>query len=160
MIEPLIRTIELPCDQQMAFEVFIDEMDTWWPLAKFTVSAMSGNTAKSIRVETKVGGKIVEIGPNNEEHLWGTIKSYHPYEFVSMDFHIPQPDEIVKERSLVEVEFVKLGDEKTQVTLTQTNWEAFGDLAEALRGGYNGGWTMIFSETYKAFIEAKKTFHK
>src|SRR2546425_8209142 len=75
MLDPIIKTIEVPCSQERAFKVFLNEMDSWWPLGKFTVSAMGGAPAKAIRVEAKQGGKIVEIGPNGTEYLWGTIKS-------------------------------------------------------------------------------------
>ena len=37
MIEPLIRTIEIPCTPQMAFEVFLDDMSSRWPLDLRTV---------------------------------------------------------------------------------------------------------------------------
>ena len=113
MIDPIIKSIEVPCSQQQAFKVFVDEMDSWWPLGRFTVSAMGGATARSIRIEAKQGGKIVEIGPDGEEHLWGTIRSCDPHGFVSMDFHIPQPGEQVGYRSLVEVRFISLGNERT-----------------------------------------------
>ena len=48
MIEPIVRSIDVPCDQALAFSVFLNEMHTWWPLAKFTVSAMGGSPAKTI----------------------------------------------------------------------------------------------------------------
>jgi len=36
------------------------------------------------------------------------------------------------------------------VELTQSNWEAFGDLAEMMRGGYGSGWVIIFEKAYKS----------
>jgi len=113
MLDPIVKTIEVPCDQEQAFRVFIDEMHTWWPLAKFTTSAFSGQPAKSIRVEANQGGKIVEVGPDDTETEWGTIKTYDPFGFVSMDFHIPHPKEKVESRSLVKVRFTEIGDDRT-----------------------------------------------
>ena len=150
MIEPLIKTIEVPCDQAMAFRVFVEEMHTWWPLSKYTVSAMGGAPARTLLVDAKVGGEIVEISADGTRHLWGAIKSYDPYGYFSMDFHIPIPGEVVESRSLVEVTFTVLGEERTRVELNQSNWEAFGDMAAALRGGYGGGWVEIFEQAYKA----------
>ena len=159
MLDPIIKTIEVPCSQKLAFEVFLNKMDSWWPLGKFTTSAMRGEPAKSIRVEAKQGGNIVEIGSDDTETSWGTIKSYDPHDSFSMDFHIPRPDEQVEDgadprgqlgRSLIEVRFIALGSERTRVELTQSNWEAFGDMAEAIRGGYGGGWVMIFEQAYKS----------
>ncbi len=42
MLDQITKTIEVPCSQEMAFEVFLNKMDRWWPLDKFTVSAMRG----------------------------------------------------------------------------------------------------------------------
>jgi hypothetical protein len=152
MLDPIIRTIEVPCDQQKAFEVFLNGMDTWWPLGKFTISAMRGAPARAIRIETKLGGKIVEIASDGTEYSWGTIKSYDPPGFVSMDFHIAPPgDETANARSLLEIRFTALGNKRTRVVLTQSNWEAFGKMAVHLRdGGYGQAWGAIFEGAYKA----------
>ena len=150
MLDPIYKTIEVPCGQEKAFRVFINEMDTWWPLGKFTVSAMGGKAARAIRVEAKSGGRIIEIGADGAEHLWGTIQTYEPHDFIGMDFHIPRPGERVIARSLVEVRFTALGNEQTRVELTQSNWEAFGEIAKDLRGGYGGGWSIIFEQAYQA----------
>ncbi len=148
MLDPIIKTIEVPCSQQKAFGVFVNEMGSWWPLDKRSMSLMQGGKpAKSLRVEAKQGGKIVEIGSDDTEHLWGTIKSYDPHDFVSMDFHMGLPPE---NASLVEVRFTALGEEQTRVELTQSNWEAFGDMAEMMRDGYGSGWVIIFEEAYKS----------
>ena len=147
MLDPIIRTIEVPCSQEKAFDIFVKEMGTWWPLDKRSMSMKNGHPAKSLRVDAKQGGQIVEIGHDDTEHLWGTIKSYDPHNAISMDFHMGMPPE---NASLVEVRFTVLSDEQTQVELTQSNWEAFGDMAEMMRGGYGSGWVIIFEEAYKS----------
>lgn len=76
MLAPIIKTIEVPCSQKKAFGVFVNEMGSWWPLDKRSMSMrIGGQPAKSLRIEPKQGGKIVEIGHDDTEHLWGTIKS-------------------------------------------------------------------------------------
>jgi len=127
--------------------VFVNEMGSWWPLHKRSVSMLSGKPAKSLRIESKRGGRIVEIGHDGTEHLWGTIRSYDPNDSISMDFHIGMPAESA---SLVEVRFTALGRERTRVELTQSNWEAFGELAEMMRGGYGSGWIIIFEQAYQS----------
>lgn len=150
MLDPIIKTIEVPCSQAKAFGVFVNEMSSWWPLDRFSVSAMGGVPAKSIRIEAKQGGNIVEIGPDDTEHLWGTIRSYDPNDFISMDFHVPHPSERGESKSLVEVRFTTLGNEQTQVELTQSNWEAFGEMAEMVIGGYGKAWAVIFEQAFKS----------
>ncbi len=147
MLDPITYTIEVPCDQKKAFEVFVD-MGSWWPLEKRSMSLMQGGQpAKSLQIDPKQGGKIVEIAHDDTEHLWGTIKSFDPHDFFSMDFHMGMPPETA---SLVEVRFTTLGENQTRVALTQSNWEAFGDMAEMMRDGYGSSWGMIFEEAYKS----------
>ena len=66
---------------------------------------------------------------------------------MSIDFHMGLPAESA---SLAEVRFTALGDEKTRVELTHSNWEAFGEMAEMMRGGYGSGWVIIFEQAYKS----------
>ncbi len=149
MIEPLVKTIEVPCDQEKAFLVFMD-MGSWWPTDKFATSVMRGQTVKALRVDAKEGGQIVEVGSDGHEQLWGTIKIYEPYSYLNMDFHVPHPSEENPGFTTVEVRFTPLADERTSVELTQSNWEALGDVAEMVQGGYGQGWVMIFEGAYKA----------
>ncbi len=89
----------------------------------------------------------MEIAHDGTEHLWGTIKSFDPHDFFSMDFHMGLAPETA---SLVEVRFTALGENQTRVELTQSNWEAFGDMAEMMRDGYGSSWGIIFEEAYKS----------
>ncbi len=149
-LAPLTRVIEVHCDPAFAFNVFLEQMETWWPMGRFTTSAMAGSPAKGIRVDAREGGEITEIGPDGAETLLGTIETYDPPHRLGLRFHIPQPDEVVTRRSLVELSFEDTGG-KTRVTLTQSDWEAFGNRARDMQGGYGGGWTVIFE---KAFARA------
>ena len=148
MLDPIIKTIDVPCSQEKAFGVFVNEMGTWWPLDKRSMSKMhTGQPAKSLRVEAKLGGKIVETAHDDTEHHWGTFTAYDPYGSLSMDFHMGLPPE---NASLVEVRFTALEDDRTRVELAQSNWEAFGDMAEMMRDGYGSGWVIIFEQAYKS----------
>ena len=107
MLDPIIKTIVVPCSREKAFDVFVNEMGSWWPLDKRSMSKVhSGKPAKSLRIEPKQGGKIVEIGHDDTEHHWGTINSYDPHDSLSMDFHMGLPPDSA---SLVEVRFTALG---------------------------------------------------
>lgn len=148
MIEPLVKTVEVPCSQEQAFTVFMD-MDSWWPKDRFATSVMRGQTVKALRVDAREGGQIVEVSSDDHEHLWGTIKTYDPYDYLNVDFHVPHPTEESPGFSTVEVRFVALGDDRTRVELEQSNWEALGDVAEMARGGYRQAWDTIFEGAYK-----------
>jgi uncharacterized protein YndB with AHSA1/START domain len=146
MLEPLVSRIEVACDQKTAFTIFVEQMGAWWPLTKRSMSMKSGQPPKMLRTDPRPGGTIVEIAQNGAEHHWGTYKRIVPHEFVSMDFHMGMPP---TKASLVEVRFAPASAKRTQVELTQSNWEAFGDMAEMLRGHYGSGWVVIFETAFR-----------
>lgn len=150
MLEPLVKTIEVPCNQQMAFEVFVLEMSTWWPLDKRSMSKYAGSEAEAIKLDARVGGKIVEVSKDGNKHHWGTFRQYDPFGYVNMDFHMGLPPE---KASTVEVSFEVLAEDRTRVQLTQSNWEAFGDMADMMYSGYGSGWVLIFEQGYRQACE-------
>jgi hypothetical protein len=138
----------VPCSQEKAFKVFVHDMGTWWPLDKRSMSLkFGGKPAKSLHVDARAGGRIIETGVDDQQYHWGTIRSYDPHDHISMDFHMGMPPESA---SLVEVRFEALGKDRTRVELTQSNWEAFGDMAEMMRGFYGSSWVLIFEQSYAA----------
>ena len=148
MLEPLIKTIVVPCGQEAAFRTFVHEMGSWWPLEKRSMSLYDvGKPATGLEVDPRLGGKIVEIGHGDARYHWGTITALDPYDSVSMDFHMGLPPD---QASLVEVTFLAEAEDRTRVVLTHSNWEAFSDLAEMMRSGYGSGWVIIFEQAYCA----------
>ena len=146
MLDPIRKTITVPCSQQRAFDIFLEDMPNWWPLDTRSMSVMNvKELPKGLRVEAKEGGQIVETAADDTEYLWGTITRYDPYDALAMDFHMGMPKE---NASLVEVEFEEVGPSRTRVQLTQSNWEAFGDMAEMMRSGYGSSWDLILKEGY------------
>ncbi len=152
MLDPIIKTIEVPCSQEKAFGIFVNEINSWWPLSTYSVAAKAGEVAKSLRMEPELGGKIVETSEDDTEYLWGTVKSYDPYDSFSMDWHPGKPAESA---SLVEVRFTALGNERTRVELTESNWEAAaaGDKVGKVRASHRPGWILIFEQAYKSACE-------
>lgn len=147
MMEPLVKTIEVPCGRDQAFSVFLD-LGSWWPLGKFATSVMRGQTVKAVQVDPREGGRIVEIASDGEETLWGTITTYTPPEFLKLAFHIPHPSEQSPGFTTVEVRFTSLAEMRTRVDLTQSNWEGLGPSAGRAAGGYRQAWDMILGGGY------------
>ena len=111
------------------------------------MSMHKGKPAKSLSIEPRLGGKIVEHGHDDTLYHWGTIESYDPYNSVGMSFHMGLPP---SKASRVDVRFTPLQKNRTRVELTQINWEGFGDMAEMMRGSYPAGWVIIFEQAYAA----------
>jgi len=146
MLEPIVKTIEVPCSQQNAFDIFVNSFHSWWPVERFSCSAYEEKLPKGLKVDAQAGGKIIEIGHDDTEHHWGTFKDYDPYGYFSMYFHMMMSHC----ESLVEVTFTELESLKTRVELKHSNFEAYGDMAEMNHSGYGTAWDVIFGEVYKA----------
>ena len=156
MIPPIDKSIVVPCDQKLAFDTFLEGMGKWWPLGKFTYSAMKGAPAQDIRVDPKSGGEITEIVADGSETSWGHVVEYNPNSYMKLRFHIPAPGYEDGGQSLLEIRFTPTGD-GTRVDLHQSDFEAIGEMGEPSRGGYGQGWDMIFVGAYAQACGAKQT---
>ncbi len=144
MIDPVIKTISVNCPRETAFRIFTEQMTAWWPLDKNSVSAMDGKAARSVSMETKVGGALTEIGHDGTKHNWGSVKTFSPPEKLSLLWHIGVPQ---SKATLVDVSFEPEGA-GTRVTLQHSNWQALGQDAQKTRDGYNSGWVGVFEQAF------------
>lgn len=151
MLDPIIKTIEVPCNQAHAFDTFVESVGNWWPLDKNSVSAMNGGVAKKVTIEPKKGGRVFEIGHDDTEHHWGSVTDYNPHDSITIDWHIGLPAENASE---VSVKFTAIDDERTQVELSHSRWEAFGEKANDMRAGYDQGWVGVFETAYRGACTA------
>ena len=53
-------------------------------------------------------------------------------------------------RTLIQVQFTPIGDDRTRVDLTQSRWQGLGDAAAKIRDSYEAGWDDVFATAYKA----------
>ncbi len=145
MTDPVVKTIDVPCDPAKAFAIFTDRMTHWWPLDRNSVSAMGGAVAKSVSLEGRVGGAITETGPNGETHNWGSVKRWEPGKALSLAWHIGKPE---SEATIVDVAFEPI-EGGARVTLTHHGWDVLGAEAEKMREGYDRGWVGVFETAFK-----------
>lgn len=148
---PVIKTIDVPCDQRTAFRIFTEDMNRWWPKDRNSVSAMAGETAREVRLEPRIGGALTEIGHDGTRHSWGSVLAWDPFARLSLNWHINRP---VSEATRVDVDFAPQRS-GTRVTLRHHGWEALGDEAQKMRDGYDGGRVSVFETAYAGACKAK-----
>ncbi|MBX2838019.1 MAG: SRPBCC family protein [Gammaproteobacteria bacterium] len=151
MLDPIKKTIDVPCSAEDAFETFVNRVTHWWPRDKNSVSAMNGEVAKSVVIEPRLNGEVYEIGHDDTKHLWGSVTTYDPGKRLVLDWHIGLPAD---NASVVEVLFDQQSESTTTVTLIHSRWEVFGDKAADMRNGYNQGWVGVFEEAYRRACQA------
>ena len=134
VLAPLVKTVEVGCSVERAFEVFTEGIDSWWP-------ADEGHSLGADKVETVVfeprhGGRLLERWKTGEEHVWGSVSVWEPPRRLAFSW-LPNPES--GGETEIEVTFEASGD-ATKVTLEHRGWQrAFPD-TEKRRRNYDTGW--------------------
>jgi Activator of Hsp90 ATPase homolog 1-like protein len=134
-LPPVVKTIEVPCSTERAFELFTRGIGEWWPLPTHSVY---GDEARSIQLGDGVGAAIIETSTSGEESVWGTITIWEPGRELGFTWH-PGVDEA--ESTDVTVRFTAT-DRGTRVELEHRGWERRRD-AMAIRSSYEQGWVPV-----------------
>lgn len=134
-LAPLEKQVTVPCAPQRAFELFVDHIADWWPLATHSVH---GERAASVQIEGRVGGHIKEIRDDGAEDLWGTLTSWDPPTGLTFTWH---PGQSKAGATTVEITF-RAAEGSTVVTLVHSGWAQRADGAAA-RQSYDTGWATV-----------------
>ncbi|MCP3970235.1 MAG: metalloregulator ArsR/SmtB family transcription factor [Rhodobacteraceae bacterium] len=143
---PITRTVRVPLPPARAFDLFTREMADWWPLDTHSISAQSGQTAKTVVVTPEPGGPITETKPDGTTTLWGRVTEWQPGRAFAMAWHVGRP---ASQATKVRLSFdVVAGG--TRVTLVHSGWQALGAEATVIRVGYLTGWDSVFCTRFAA----------
>ena len=145
MLKPIVKVIEVPVVSNQAYDIFTD-MSRWWPLHSRSISFhTTSKTAKRLEIDFKAGGAIVEIGADDERHVWGVVADCDAPSWLEIDFHMGHPRE---QATHLQISFIDLDRSSTLVKLVHSGWESYGALSHVMREGYEEGWDDIFVEAY------------
>ncbi|SEW28833.1 Activator of Hsp90 ATPase homolog 1-like protein [Aliiroseovarius sediminilitoris] len=147
MTDPIVKKVNVACDPDRAFDVFVNRTTSWWPLGGHAVSAGQGKAALAVTIEPRVGGAVYETMFDGARTDWGKVLVFEAGRKLSMTWH---PGNNADAPTRVDVEFEGLGDGTTRVTLTHSGWEVWGEDADTRRGSYDGGWDNVFGICYAA----------
>lgn len=139
---PLIKTRALTCSADQAFDVFVERMAEWWPLARHSVFHAE---SRGVVVEPGVAGRIVETGPDGEESVWGTLTDWEPRTRLAFTWH---PGADAGTATWVQVTFTPEG-EGSLLTLSHEGWER--PQVVSTREGYDEGWPLVL-EAYAGLV--------
>jgi uncharacterized protein YndB with AHSA1/START domain len=142
VIEAVRKEVVVPGTADRAFRIFTEGLGTWWPLLTHSVGQES---AVTVTMDCRPGGRIVEQVADGNEHVWGTITSWDPPERVGFTWHPGRSDD---NPTHVEVTFAAEG-EGTRVVLEHRGWERWQDGAR-YRANYETGWNPVLAR----FVEA------
>ena len=131
--------VEAPVER--AFDVFTQQMPSWWHPDHHI---LRGELAEMV-FEPRVGGHIYDRGVDGSECRWARVLAYEPPSRVVFSWDIDLEWKIETDRdktSEVEVRFRAEGPERTRVELEHRNLDRHGAGWERMRDavGSPGGW--------------------
>ncbi|HEY1716171.1 MAG TPA: SRPBCC family protein [Solirubrobacteraceae bacterium] len=138
---PVRTSIEVEAPRQRAFEVFTQEMASWWPGDHHL---LDGEIVEMI-FEPRAGGRVYDRSADGRELTWARVVAYEPPGRVVFTWDINPAWEIETDperASEVEVRFVAESESRTRVELEHRHLERHGDGWEGMHGAVSspGGW--------------------
>jgi uncharacterized protein YndB with AHSA1/START domain len=141
---------------ERAFEVFTDEIGSWWDPDHHI---LEGELAEMV-FEPRVGGHVYDRGTDGSECRWARVLAFErPDRFViSWDINLQWKLETDPARtSEIEVRFAAQGPGRTLVELEHRNLDRHGEGWEGMRDavGSPGGWPAGMHAFAQAFDAAR-----
>jgi uncharacterized protein YndB with AHSA1/START domain len=143
VIEAVRQTIVVDASPERAFQVFTEEIGTWWPLDDVHSRLEDAETAM---IEPRKGGRVYERGASGEEASWGEVLEWEPPTRLVL---LWKPNDSPYPPTEVEVRFTAEG-ERTRVELEHRGWERLGDDAGKARDSYEKGWPPVLARFEEA----------
>jgi uncharacterized protein YndB with AHSA1/START domain len=148
---PVLKSVTVRASAALAFQVFTEEFDSWWPRTHHIGKA----PMKKAIIETREGGRCYTEQTDGTECDWGTVLVWDPPQRFVMAWQIRpdwtfEPD--LARSSEVEVCFTARADGTTRVDLEHRHLERHGAGAAAMRNAISApnGWSgllQMYAET-------------
>ena len=144
--EPVRRSVHVPTTPARAFEVFANQIDTWWP-ATYHIGS---STPKKVVVEGREGGLIYTEQEDGTNSPWARVLSWEPAHRLVFAWQVSpafQYEPELARNSEVEVSFTSIADEITEVKLEHRGFDRHGDGHESVRAMVDAedGWGALLS---------------
>jgi uncharacterized protein YndB with AHSA1/START domain len=133
--------VEVDAPIERAFEVFTDDIGSWWDPSHHV---LQGELAAMV-FEPRVGGHVYDRGADGSECRWARVLAYEPPHRVVFSWDVTtqwQLETDPDKTSEVEVRFIAEGPHRTRVELDHRNLERHGEGWEGVRDAVAspGGW--------------------
>jgi uncharacterized protein YndB with AHSA1/START domain len=147
-LDPIVLAIDLDSTPLEAYRCFTEGFGDWWPVL---THSLSRDAATRCALEARPGGRVFEVAPDGDEHLWGNVEAASAGQSVRFSWH---PGREADSAQWVEVTFEPAG-QGCRATLVHGGWEALGEIAPILRREYVPGWRHVFGELFARYACAR-----
>jgi uncharacterized protein YndB with AHSA1/START domain len=149
MTSAVLVSLRVAASPQRAFEVFTQEISTWWrPNGLFQLTPRGDG---ELRFEGGEGGRLVTKLPSGKAFEIGRISAWVPGERLAFSWRQATftPDQI----TYVDVRFEPIGDE-TRITVEHRGWDAIPQEHVARHRFPLGVFQMRQAEHWRALLKA------
>jgi len=143
---PVRKSITVKASQRRAFDVFTEELDTWWPRWHH----IGKSPMKTCFIEGKVGGRCYTEQIDGTDCDWGSVLAWEPPHRFVMAWQITlawefEPD--LAKSSEVEVRFTPVAGGLTRVDLEHRHLSRHGAGFESMRSAIDApeGWNGLLT---------------
>lgn len=149
--DPIRKTVTVPLDRKAAFELFTGGIDRWWPKHSHSLTASREIDGEaSVRVEPRIGGRVLERLPDGSEAPWATVTAWQPGTRLRLSWYVGRDEE---EATTIDVTFTQT-EAGTRVDLTHGGFHVFGAKAPEMCAGYTNGWDTVLGVCYRSACES------
>jgi uncharacterized protein YndB with AHSA1/START domain len=147
------QSVTVPLTPDRAYDLFVDEFDSWWLKGSHTVAG-----ATEAVLEGREGGRWGELDAQGEFSPWGSVLAAQRPNRILLAWQLDPEfnfDPDPTKQTEVEVTFVAEGESRTLVTLEHRGFAVWGEPGAAMRDSVSseGGWTALLN-AYAALAES------
>jgi uncharacterized protein YndB with AHSA1/START domain len=151
-VEPITREVVVDCDPQRAFDLFTDDMTSWWPAEHH----IGTTPIAEVVVEPHAGGRWYTRHQDGTETNTGFVVRYDRPHRLSVTWQIGadwayHPDLV----TTIDVRFTEEEPGRTRVALEHRDLQNFGEHAEQMKNVFEApdAWTGTLAN-FAAVVEA------
>lgn len=139
------KTIDVQAPQRVAWQVFTEQMASWWPLAVYKIGKT--NAVDAI-IEPRVGGRWYERGDDGSTCDWGRVLAWEPHTRLVLSWDITadwQYDPALQTE--IEIRFIADGEDRTRVELEHRRLDRYGARRDEMRTIFDqtGDWGKLLA---------------
>jgi uncharacterized protein YndB with AHSA1/START domain len=139
------KAIGVEAPRAIAWQVFTEQMGSWWPLAMYKIG--KANAVDAV-IEPRVGGRWYERGDDGGTCDWGRVLAWEPPSRLVLTWDITadwQYDPSLQTE--IEVRFIAEGQARTRVELEHRRLDRYGDRRDEMRTIFDqtGDWGRLLA---------------
>jgi uncharacterized protein YndB with AHSA1/START domain len=136
--EVVHKTILVRCPIEVAFRVWTEQIDRWWPKGH----SRSGDPDTVVFLERQIGGRLYERTMDGVEYTWGQVLIWDPPRHLAYSWYLGSSAE---QPTRVDVQFSSTTEGFTRLDVTHRGPELIGELWARTNARFAAAWEHVLA---------------